>query len=42
MKFYFSEVDAELSLKELLFATLCGFGVIGVPLLIKCVLGMFI
>lgn len=42
MKFYCSEVDAEISVKELLFAIMCGFGIIGVPLLMKVLLGMII
>lgn len=38
MKFYFSEVDADADLKELLIGGLLGVSIVGLPLLVKVVL----
>lgn len=40
MRFYFSEVDVELDLKEFLFAVIGGISVVGVPLLFKFLMSL--
>ena len=42
MRFYFKEVDAELSIKGFALSILIGVGVIVVPLVLKVVLGWII
>lgn len=40
MRFYFDGCDADLSLGEFLSAVILGLSIVGVPLALKCLLGM--